>query len=66
MQHFSRVWTEADIEPFPFTTTGFPLARDPSLLRCYWQADAELVEPLARALPEPSSRVVLGEIVLLE
>jgi len=61
MQYFSRVWTEADIEPFPFTT-----ARDPSLLRCYWQADAELVEPLARALPEPSSRVVLGEIVLLE
>jgi hypothetical protein len=29
-------------------------------------ADPKLIEPPARALPEPCSRVVLGEIVFLE
>ena len=84
MRHFSRFWSEAEIESFPSPLLGLaehaaPCSRAIGGTRCASAAsiffavevgdpaaDAELIESLARALPEPCSCVVLGDIVFVE
>ena len=48
MQRFSRYWSEADIEPFPFTFASFPVSRD----RTPPLTPVLLAAPAARAQPQ--------------